>query len=108
MEATTQKSEPKINPGQTIGKFVDTDGIEKELVYREYALVFPGATRLRMIVAKPTAAARASEEYVELRRKHGDDWEEDFTACWDTERIPTRLRNIIRNRILPIMNAPDN
>lgn len=61
-----------------------------------------------MIVARPTAEAKATEAYVELRNKHGDDWEEDLTSCWDTERLPPRLRKIIRTRIVPLMDAPDN
>lgn len=101
---TAEKQGKLVEPDEVIGKFIDDDDIEKEVIYREFSVINPTPNVLRMLVARPTEDARETDEYLEARRIHGgDDWEDDLTSVWDSDRLPKRLRNIIRNRVLPLI-----
>jgi len=77
---------------EVVGRFIDEDGIEKDVIYEEYGAIYPYIHTVRKVWGKPTKKGRRQPKYIEIKEKLGDDWETDLTDTWaEPKRLPKKI-----------------
>lgn len=77
-------------------KWIDSDGIEKEIKIDKYRAIYPYEHMVTKVWAMTTAKGKKHPEYKRIKAELGDDWDTDITDnWWDIGVLPEYERLVL-------------
>ncbi|OGM10505.1 hypothetical protein A2Z67_02790 [Candidatus Woesebacteria bacterium RBG_13_36_22] len=85
-------------------RYVDDDGVEKEVFVEERKQRYPYEDTKVVVWAEPTKKGRESEGYLKTKQELGDDWDSDITDFWADPKSGLSGKQIVKlGKILDVV-----